>query len=92
MKEKKHYIFIIQNDDGSLAAGRQIDVDNTIKDAENANEDIEFKVIGRIVEPNTGSRTLPIDFDEQQIEWYEEGEKDAPFIKRAVNAIVNFIS
>jgi hypothetical protein len=90
-KEKKYYVFIIQNDDGSLAAGRQIDVDTAIKDAENANEDIEFKVIGRIVEPK-GPRTLPMDFNEEQIEWYESDEKDAAFIKRAVNAIVNFIS
>lgn len=89
-KEKKQYIFIILNDDGSLAAGKQIDVDNAIKDAENANEDIEFKVIGRISEPSNGR--LPVDFDEKQIEWYEEGEKDKTFIKRAVVAIVNFIS
>lgn len=89
-KEKKNYIFIVQNDDGSLAAGRQIDVDNAIKDAENANEDIEFKVIGRIVEPSFGP--LPLDFDENQIEWYEEGEKEPNFIKRAILTITNFIS
>ena len=91
MKEKKSYVFVIQNDDGSLAAGRQIDVDTAIKNAENSNEDIEFKVIGRIVEPK-GPNSLKMDFNEEQIEWYESDEKDAAFLKRAVNAIANFIN
>jgi hypothetical protein len=90
-KEKKSYIFIVLNDDDTLAAGRQIDVDDAIKTAENNGQDIEFKVIGRINEP-TGPNSLPMDFNEKQIEWYETDEKTPSFIKRAVLAIVNFIS
>lgn len=91
MKDKKHYIYIIQTDDDDLTAGRQIDVDSAIKDSENNNEEIDFKVIGRVLEPN-GPNSLPLDFNEQSIEWYEEGEKNPKFIKRAVLAIVNFIN
>lgn len=91
MKEKKHYVFIVQNDDDELVAGRQSDIDSAIRDSEESNRDIDFKVIGRIIEP-AGPNTLPVDFNEKQIEWYEDGEKDAKFIKRAVLAIVNFIT
>lgn len=87
---KKHFIFIIQNDQEELYAGRQADVDNAIKYADQVNEDINFKVIGKIAEPN-GPNTLPIDFNEQLIEWFE-GPKDKAFMKRAVLAIVNFIN
>lgn len=88
-KPQKHYVFIVLNDDGSLAAGRQIDIDNVIKAAENSNQDIEFKVIGRIVEPR-GPNTLQMDFNENNIEWFEE-QTDPAFIKRAVAAIANFL-
>lgn len=87
---KKHFVFIIQTDTGELFAARQSDVDNAIKEFEDHNLDIDFKVIGKIAEPS-GPRTLPIDFNEQLIEWYEADEKDKAFIKRAVLAIVNFI-
>jgi hypothetical protein len=91
MKDKKSYIFIVQSDEGELMAGRQSDVDDALKQAETQNEDIEFKVIGKIAEP-FGKNSLPLDFDESRIEWYEEGEKDESFLKRAVVAITNLIT
>lgn len=90
MKDKKHYIFIIQTDEGDLYAGRQSDVDDALKYAELNNQDIEFKTIGQIAEPSATIK-LPMDFNADNIEWFENTEKDPAFIKRAVNAIVNFI-
>lgn len=88
---KKHFIFIVQTDANELLAARQIDVDNAIKDCEERNLDIDFKVIGKIAEPS-GPNTLPIDFNEQLIEWYEADEKDKLFIKRTILAIVNLLT
>lgn len=89
-KDKKSFIFIIQdNNNDEIFAGRQIDVDNLLRDAEVAEEEPDFKVIGKIAEP--GHRPLPIDFDEKHIEWYDKEGHSPQFIKRAIVAIINFI-
>ena len=91
MKEKKSYIFIVQNtNDDELYAARQIDIDLSLKDAEVSQEDIDFKVIGKIAEP-AAHIPLPVDFNENQIEWYDKEGHSPQFIKRAVLAIINFI-
>lgn len=91
MKEKKSFIFIIQdNNNDELFAGRQIDVDNLLRDAEQSGDEIDFKVIGKIAEPAPHIK-LPMDFDEKHIEWYDKEGHSPAFIKRAVVAIINFI-
>lgn len=92
MNEKKSTIFIVQNDeDNEVFAAYQADVDLAIKNAENANRDIDFKVIGKINEP-IGPKSLPLDFNENLIQWYEDTEKSKDFIKQVVVAIVNLIT
>lgn len=87
----KSYIFIIENEEiDNLSAGRQIDIDNEIKYSEENNQDLDFKVIGRILEPN-GPRSLKLDFDEKLIEWFDGEERDTIFIKKAILAITNII-
>jgi len=87
---KKSFIFIVETDEGELFAGRQKDVDNAIKQTEKLNIDLDFKVIGKIAEPN-GPFSLPIDFNESLIEWLDGESRDSIFIKRTVLAITNFI-
>ena len=87
---KKTYIYIIETDEGEIAAGHQKDIDNAIKETESLNIDLDFKVIGKIAEPN-GPFSLPIDFNESLIEWLDGETRDPNFTKRRILAITNFI-
>lgn len=88
---KKSYVFIIQTDDGDLVAARQKEVDSFIDEYEQANVDLDFKVIGKIAEPN-GPFSLPLDFNESLIEWYSaDQEKGEEFMKQVTIAITKLI-
>jgi hypothetical protein len=87
---KKSFIFIVRDVDGNLQAGRQADIDNAIKECEDNDIDLDFTVIGKIAEPG-GLAKLPLDFDENLIEWYVQEDRDAKFMKEAVNAITKLI-
>jgi len=88
---KKSFIFIVQTNEGELHAGRQSDIDTAIQEVEEQGSELDFEVIAKIAEPN-GPNTLPMDFNEQLIEWYKPDEKrDEKFIKKAVAAITKII-
>jgi hypothetical protein len=92
MSNTKTFIFVVQNiENDELYAGHQADIDNAIKEYEEINEDLPFKVIGKIGEP-AGPNSLPLDFNEKLIQWYDEQPHEPKFIKRAVLAITNFIN
>lgn len=89
---KKSSIYIVQEDETeNINAAYQEQVEQEIKNAENANVDLNFKVIGKINEPN-GPKSLPIDFNEDLIQWYDGEERSPEFIKKTILAIVNLIS
>jgi hypothetical protein len=83
MKDK--YLFICQddNDPSGISVDTKEGVDSRIKNSENHDEDIDFKVIGRIPTAN-----LTIDFNASLIEWYEKGEKEKQLVDNAVIKII----
>lgn len=80
---KKNYIFVCQNDDsGELFAGNQKEIECEINMSEENNQELDFKVIGRIQKPRS------LDFPENAIDWYDQEPKDAAFVEKAVFAII----
>lgn len=83
MKDK--FLFICQDDDDTsgISIANKDEVDQRIREMENHDEDIDFKVIGRIPTAN-----LTIDFDGRLIEWYEKDEKQKQLVDTAILKIV----
>lgn len=79
-------IYICQTEDGELFADFKTGIDLQIKQSEQDDEDLNFKVIGKVK-----GQHVAIDFNSANIEWYEKGEKDKAFIDKAVLQIVQFI-
>lgn len=86
MKDK--FLFICQDDESSdIFVSTKEGVDSLIRDFEESNRDIDFKVIGRI--PTTG---LTVDFNPDLIQWYEQGEKEKQLVDTTVLKIVQILT
>lgn len=65
-QRNKTYLFICQRDEGEITIETKQSVDLELSMSEAENEDIDFKVVGRICTDN-----LTLDFPSSRIEWYE---------------------
>jgi len=86
---KDKYLFICQDDDdpSGISVTTKEGVDVRIRASENHDEDIDFKVIGRILTAN-----LTVDFSPNLIEWYEKGEKEKKLVDTAVIKIIQILT
>jgi hypothetical protein len=64
----KRYLFICHRNEEEITIESKVSVDNEITTTENSNEDLNFKVIGRIC-----TDSLTLDFTSDRIEWYNDG-------------------
>lgn len=86
---KDKYLFICQDDDdpSGISVTTKEGVDSRIRASEEINEDIDFKVIGRI--PTTN---LTVDFNSDLIEWYNKEEKEKQLVDTAVIKIIQILT
>lgn len=86
---KEKYLFICQDneDPSGISVTTKNGVDSRIRASEEHDEDIDFKVIGRIPTAN-----LTLDFDANMIEWYEKGEKEKQMVDNAVIKIIQILT
>lgn len=86
---KEKYLFICQDDEdpSGISVSTKEGVDNRIRASENMDEDIDFKVIGRIETSN-----LTLDFNEHRIEWFEDGAKEKRVVDAAVLKIIQILT
>lgn len=89
MANKEKFLFICQDDDdpSGISVTTKEGVDARIRASEEIDEDIDFKVIGRIPTAN-----LTVDFSPNLIQWYENGEKEKQLIDTAVIKIVQILT
>lgn len=87
MKDK--YFFICQDDSdpSGISVTSREGVDSRIRAAEDHDEEIDFKVIGRIPTNN-----LTVDFSPNLIQWYEPGEKEKQIVDSAVIKIIQILT
>lgn len=79
-------LFICQRENGELFCSFKADIDAEIKLSEQNDEDLDFKVIGKIKGVH-----LTKDLAPAAIEWFESGKKDKAFVDKAVLQIVQFL-
>lgn len=79
-------LFIIQFDEGEIAVAYKQDVDDMIKESEDHDHDITWKVIAKIKGTNTRMDLTP-----NHIEWYEKGDKDKTLTDKVILSTIQFI-
>lgn len=78
-------LFIVETDEGKIFAATKEEVDSEITYAENHDQDITFKVIGKANQPDS------IDFPSSIVELYDRNKKDQHYIDASVIAITQYL-